>query len=127
VRTRTQLAKPSCPRVSSKSITSDDKALIALTTFPSPEAAEPFARAAVEAGVAACVNILPGITSLYIWKGQVQKDGEVLLLIKTTEAKWPVLEALVKERHPYELPELIAIPVCAGSEKYLEWIRHSVR
>ncbi|HTE42791.1 MAG TPA: divalent-cation tolerance protein CutA [Steroidobacteraceae bacterium] len=108
-------------------MTTKEKVILSVTTLSNQEAAEAFGRGLVEAGVAACVNILPGVRSIYRWEGQVESAAEVLLLIKTTEAKWAELQAVVAESHPYELPELIAIPVCAGSEKYLEWIRHSVR
>ena len=76
--------------------------------------------------MAACVNQIPGVTSTYIWRGKLQTDAEVVLMMKTTEAKFGALKTRVKELHPYELPELIAIPVCAGAENYLAWVRDTV-
>lgn len=103
-----------------------DKVLIALTTCPTAEVAERIAIALVTEGLAACVNRVPGITSTYIWEGAVQSDAEVLLIIKTTDARFEVLKERLAGLHPYELPELVAIPVCAGSERYLGWVRQNV-
>ena len=103
-----------------------DKVLVALTTCPSPEVAERLATTLVAEGLAACVNRLPGMTSTYIWEGQVQNEAEVLLIIKTTAERFEVLKERLAGLHPYELPELIAIPVCAGSERYLDWVRQNV-
>ena len=107
-------------------MTEQDKVLIALTTCPSPEVAERTASTLVAEGLAACVNRLPGLTSTYIWEGQVQNEAEVLLIIKTTSERFEVLKERLAALHPYELPELIAIPVCAGSERYLDWVRQNV-
>lgn len=99
--------------------------LLAFTTCPTAESAEILATAVVSEGLAACVNQLPGVQSTYIWQGKLQRDQEILLLIKTTTAQWETLETRLKALHPYELPELIAVPVCAGSTPYLNWIRHN--
>ena len=101
-------------------------ALVALSTVGKPEDAERIARALVERGVAACVNIVPGVVSIYRWKGQVDKDAELLLVIKTTAARYPDLERELKALHPYEVPELLALPIEAGSAAYLAWLRESV-
>ncbi len=101
--------------------------LVVLTTCPSPDVAEGIAADLVTAGLAACVNQLPGVRSTYIWKGKVETADEVLLVIKTTQERFEPLKARIAAIHPYELPELIALPVCAGTEKYLEWVRHSVK
>lgn len=99
--------------------------LLALTTCPTPENAETLATTLVSEGLAACVNQLPGVHSTYLWQGQLQRDSEILLLIKTTATQLAPLEIRLKALHPYELPELIAIPVCAGSLPYLDWVRQN--
>ena len=80
----------------------------------------------VESQLAASVNILPGAESIYCWKGKLERDSELVGLIKTTAANWNRLEAWMAEHHPYEEPELIAIPVEKGSPGYLDWVRSSV-
>lgn len=107
-------------------MTQNNKVLIAMTTCPSDEIAKTLAEALVTERLAACVNRLPG-TSTYIWNGAVQSEAEVVLIIKTTEERLEALKARVKQLHPYELPELIAIPVCAGAETYLAWVRDNVK
>lgn len=104
-----------------------DKLIVVLTTCPSQEVASQLSRALVTEQLAACVNAIPGISSTYIWKGKVQTDGEVLLMIKTTEARFEAVKTRVAALHPYELPELMAIPVCAGAENYLAWVRENVK
>ena len=76
----------------------------------------------VEKGVAACVNIIPGVTSVYHWQGQRESSTETLLLIKTTQTQYPALESAIRSRHPYELPEIIAVPVEQGLDGYLNWV-----
>ena len=97
-------------------------ALVVLCTCPDRVTAERLARAAVSAGLAACVNILPGLTSIYRWQGAIECAEEVLLLAKTTLAVYPQLEALWRAQHPYELPEVLAVPVTIGSEPYVQWL-----
>ncbi|MCP5140889.1 MAG: divalent-cation tolerance protein CutA [Chromatiales bacterium] len=99
-----------------------DLPLIVYCTCPNHETARRIAALAVDAGVAACVNVLPGITSFYRWKGKLQQDEETLLLIKTRQTVYPKLEALVQQHHPYELPELVAVPITVGLPGYLAWI-----
>ncbi|MDP6436079.1 MAG: divalent-cation tolerance protein CutA [Gammaproteobacteria bacterium] len=101
--------------------------LLVLCTCPDKEVAEAIATGLVEAGLAACVNRVPGITSVYKWQDKLEKDAEELLLIKTSAAAWDGLEAEIKRLHPYELPEIIAVPITAGSHEYLNWIRESTR
>jgi periplasmic divalent cation tolerance protein len=96
--------------------------LIALCTCPDTRVADRIAEALVSEGLAACVNILPGIASVYRWEGQVQRDAEVLLLIKTTRGRLPELTDRVRGLHPYELPEVIAVPVSGGLPDYLQWV-----
>jgi periplasmic divalent cation tolerance protein len=80
----------------------------------------------VEQRLAACVSILPGLTSVYAWKGQIESAEESLLLIKTRLANFSELERFIKQQHPYEVPEILAIPVQEGSADYLAWMRESV-
>ena len=80
------------------------------------------ARELVSEGLAACVNLLPGIESCYRWQGEVQRDSEALLMIKTCAADYPGVEAAILELHPYELPEIIAVPLTGGLPAYLDWV-----
>jgi periplasmic divalent cation tolerance protein len=89
--------------------------------------AQKIARALVEERVAACVNIVPGITSIYRWKGAVEQEGEVLLVIKTIGERVEQLKARLLQLHPYELPEVVVIPIGGGHKAYLEWIADQVR
>jgi len=97
--------------------------LLVITTLPNPAAAEQLAEQLVEAGLAACVNIGAPMTSIYRWEGKLQRGTEVMLSIKTARQRYPQLEAAILNDHPYELPELIAIPITAGLPDYLAWIR----
>lgn len=106
-------------------MTSTD-ALLIYVTCP-PEHAPALAQLLVDARLAACINILPGVASVYRWQGQVQRDDESLLLIKTSRARYAALEQIVREHHPYELPEVLAVAVEAGSPAYLDWIRDATR
>lgn len=108
-------------------MTEKDKLIVVLTTCPSQEVAGQLSRTLVTERFAACVNAIPGVASTYIWKGQVQTDSEVLLLIKTTEARFEALKSRITALHPYELPEVVAIPMCAGAENYLAWVRENVK
>ncbi|RQW84691.1 MAG: divalent-cation tolerance protein CutA [Methylococcus sp.] len=103
---------------------SDD--CLVLCSCPSIDSARELAGGLVEQRHAACVSILPGLTSVYAWKGQIESAEESLLLIKTRLANFPELERFIKELHPYEVPEILAIPVQAGSADYLAWLRESV-
>ncbi len=96
---------------------------VLLVTAPDAEVGARLARTLVEEHLAACVNLIPGIRSIYRWEGKVQEDGEVLLVIKTRQDRVAALSRRVHELHPYELPELIAVGVVGGSERYLEWLR----
>ncbi|HXG27828.1 MAG TPA: divalent-cation tolerance protein CutA [Nevskiales bacterium] len=92
-------------------------------TCPDADTAQRIARALVEQRLAACVNIIPGLRSIYRWKGEVQDDAECLLLIKTRDLQVPAVTDAVRSLHPYELPEVIAVPVVAGLAPYLDWVR----
>ena len=97
-------------------------ALIVLTNAPDRAIAEKIARALVDQKLAACVNILAGAQSIYRWDGVVETAEEVPLLIKTRADIYSEVEAAIKELHPYELPEIVALPVAQGSREYLEWL-----
>lgn len=97
--------------------------VIVLTSLPDKEAAMRLARELVERRLAACVNVLAECTSVYRWKGAVESAGEVPVLIKTRSGRYPEVEAAVRELHPYELPEIVAVPVRHGSDEYLQWVR----
>lgn len=101
--------------------------LICLCCCPDPATAGRIAEALVEEHLAACVNVLPGLQSVYRWQGQIQRDTEVLLLIKTTRARYPALQARLPQLHPYELPELLAVEAAAGLPAYLQWVAESTR
>jgi periplasmic divalent cation tolerance protein len=96
--------------------------LLVLTNLPDRAAAERLADALVEKRVAACVNILAPCRSVYRWKGAVQHDEEHPVLIKTTAERYPELERAVQAAHPYELPEIIAVPIERGLPAYLDWV-----
>lgn len=98
-----------------------------LCTCPDAADAARIARALVEARLAACVSRLDGLVSTYRWEGGVQEDGEVLLLIKTTQAAFAPLRERLLALHPYDVPELIAVPVERGHDAYLDWLRQSVQ
>ena len=101
-------------------------ALVVLVTVPSRADGERIAEALVGETLAACVNILGPIRSIYRWQGEIARDDEHLLLIKTTRASYAALEARVLELHTYDTPEVIALPVEEGAKGYLEWILGSV-
>ncbi|HEU4384024.1 MAG TPA: divalent-cation tolerance protein CutA [Anaeromyxobacteraceae bacterium] len=103
------------------------EALVVLVTAPSAEKAAEIARALVTERLAACGNVVPGLRSIYRWEGRVQDDAEALLLLKTTRRRFPALRARVLALHPYQVPELLALPVQAGHAAYLEWIAASIR
>ena len=93
-----------------------------LCTCPDREKAEEIAENLVEAKLAACVNILPGITSVYRWQGAIEKDSEALLLIKTAAERVADLQKTLVELHPYDVPEIIILPVEGGHLPYIEWV-----
>ena len=95
---------------------------LVITTCPSMDEAQSLAEKLLAAKLAACVNIVPGVLSLYEWQGKMEREQEFLLLIKTQTEGFPELEKLVQASHSYELPELIAVPIEEGSSAYLNWI-----
>lgn len=104
---------------------SADDVRLLVTTAP-PDLAEEIAHALVEARVAACVNVLPGVRSVYRWEGAVQNDPESVLLAKTTTQAAPALVREIRARHPYEVPEILLLPIQAGDAAYLAWLRDAV-
>ncbi|HQZ83218.1 MAG TPA: divalent-cation tolerance protein CutA [Pyrinomonadaceae bacterium] len=101
--------------------------IVVMTTVSEREAAELLASRLVEERLAACVQILPPMTSVYRWKGGIQRDTEHLLLIKTTEDKWESLSEFVHENHPYEVPELIAVEAAKIAPEYKKWLCEQVK
>ncbi len=97
-------------------------AILVLTNLPDRVAAEKLADALIEKRVAACVNILAPCRSVYRWEGAVQHDEEHPVLIKSTRAAYPALEAQIRALHPYELPEIVAVPIERGLPAYLDWV-----
>ena len=97
-------------------------ALLVITNLPDRAAAEKLAEALIHKRVAACVNILAPCRSVYRWKGAVQHDEEHPVLIKTTGERYAALEAAIREMHPYELPEIVAVPIERGLPAYLDWV-----
>jgi periplasmic divalent cation tolerance protein len=103
-----------------------EQVIVALSTCPDEATARRLAQALVGERLATCVNRVTGIASTYFWDGRLQDDAEILLIIKTTTARLAELEARLRALHPYELPELLVLPVLGGNERYLEWVRTGV-
>ena len=99
-----------------------DNARLVLCTCPDTETAERIASGLLEQRLAACVNILPAVRSLYRWEGKLEQAEEVQLFIKTTAPALSDLEQFIQQKHPYKVPEIIAIPVVAGLPAYLKWL-----
>lgn len=97
--------------------------IIVLTTCNSSELASSIADSLVSSKLAACVNIVKGIESVYQWQGKIEHDKEILLIIKTKKNLFSQVEQAIQERHDYELPEIIAVPIEAGEKNYLNWIK----
>jgi periplasmic divalent cation tolerance protein len=97
--------------------------LVALTTAPSEAEARRIVTALVQQRVIACGTILPAATSIYRWKGAIEEAAEVVVLLKTRAERWDQLRAQLAELHPYEVPELIALPVTGGHGPYLDWLQ----
>lgn len=105
----------------------DDAVLVVFCAVPDRATGEAIAEAVVGERLAACVNLLPGVRSVYRWKGAVHRDDEVLAVMKTTAARFEALRARVCALHPYELPEVLAVPSSAGHAPYLAWVRDETR
>ncbi len=100
--------------------------LLVLITTPSEEEAEAIAKAVVEEKLAACVNIVDGVKSFFWWEGRVDEASEALLIVKTRASKLPRLVEVVKKLHSYSVPEIIAVPIVAGFEQYMNWLDNSI-
>ena len=103
------------------------EALVVLTTVAKADEGEQLANLIVESELAACVQILPPITSIYHWEGKLEKASETLLLIKTTRAAYPALEKFIREHHSYKTPEIISLPIEFVLTDYLDWLTEFVR
>ncbi|PIN07220.1 hypothetical protein CDL12_20211 [Handroanthus impetiginosus] len=101
--------------------------IVVYVTVPNKEAGKKLAESIVKERLAACVNRVPGIESIYEWKGEIQTDSEELLIIKTRESLLEALTEHVKANHEYEVPEVIALPITGGNLQYLEWLKNSTR
>jgi len=99
--------------------------LLVLTSFPDETGAKKLAKMLVDDRLAACVNILQGCTSIYRWQGKTETANEVPVLIKTTRQRYQAVEQVIQSQHPYELPEVIAVPLDSGLPAYLQWITHA--
>lgn len=100
----------------------NEQVLMAMTNVPDETNARTMARALIDARLAACVNILPGVESVYRWRGTVEEASEVTLLVKTTRRHYPQLQQVILAAHPYDLPEVIAWPLTEGYPPYLHWV-----
>lgn len=97
--------------------------LLVISTFPDAETAERIANELVGAKLAACVNILPAIKSIYRWQGKVENAAETIAFLKTTRTRLPDLQATLRALHPYDVPEIICLPIADGLPEYLQWVR----
>ena len=100
---------------------------VALTNCPNQEVATKLATACVENKLAACVNIVPTVQSVYQWQGKIEHDEESLLIIKTTQSKITQLGDFIQQNHPYDVPEFITLNIESGAENYLDWLAQSIR
>lgn len=100
---------------------------IVLVTAPDLKTARALAKAALAARLIACANLVPKLESHYWWQGKIESGAEVLMILKTTQARLAALEKLIVEKHPYDTPEFLVLPVKAGSGKYLDWLTVSCR
>jgi periplasmic divalent cation tolerance protein len=106
---------------------SDPQVVLVLTTIAAEADGAALGRALVDERLAACVNVLPAMTSIYRWKGQVEQDREQQVIIKTTRDRLAALEARVRDLHIYELPEFLVVSAGGGAEAYLAWVEESVK
>ncbi len=100
----------------------NDQVLLVVSTLPDEDSAKELAAALVESRLAACVNVLAPCASVYRWQGTVENAVEIPVLIKTTARQYDELESMLRARHPYELPEIVAVPVSHGLPDYLDWV-----
>ncbi len=102
------------------------KPLVVLVTFPDEETAQALSKEVVQRRLGACVQLIGPIESTYMWKGHVETSKEWLCLIKTDERLYPALEEIIKEKHPYEVPEIVALEISKGSKAYLDWMAETL-
>src|SRR5437867_3736965 len=100
--------------------------IVVLTTTDSAELAQKIASALVESGEAACVNIIPGIRSIYRWEGKICDEGELLLLIKSSAERFEAIRSRIRQIHTYQVPEIISFPIADGDVDYLRWLEEQV-
>jgi periplasmic divalent cation tolerance protein len=96
--------------------------LLVLTSLPDEEAAKALARRLIDTHLAACVQIQPGVQSIYRWEGRVCEEQEVVLVAKTSANQWPAISAFIKQNHPYDVPEIIAQPITHCNDAYAKWV-----
>jgi periplasmic divalent cation tolerance protein len=101
----------------------DATVMVVMTTLPDAPAAEALAERLLEERLVACANVLPGARSIYRWEGEIRRDQEVVVILKTTRAALPRLRERFPALHPYDVPELVAMDVADGAEAYLDWVR----
>ncbi|HEY8100413.1 MAG TPA: divalent-cation tolerance protein CutA [Burkholderiaceae bacterium] len=104
-----------------------EKAILILTNMPDVQSAHALARQLVELKLAACVNILPGVQSVYRWQGENEEANEITVMIKTTHARYAEIESAIKGNHPYQVPEIIALPIVEALPDYLDWIAQETK
>ena len=104
-----------------------EETLVILTTWPSAESAREAARILIEARLAACANIIPGVESIYRWKDAIETSAETLVIFKATVGSYPRFEARLKELHPYEVPEVVALRPTDGLPAYMRWVEENTR
>ncbi|MGZ3254973.1 MAG: divalent-cation tolerance protein CutA [Burkholderiaceae bacterium] len=104
-----------------------EEVILVLTNLPDTQNAHALARRLVELKLAACVNILPGMQSVYRWQGKIEEAQEVTVLIKTTRARYAEIESAIKASHPYQVPEIIALSIVEGLPAYLGWIAQETK
>lgn len=101
-----------------------EESLLVLCTAPDAETGARLARGLVQERLAACANLIPGLRSFYTWEGEVQDDAEVQLLVKTRRGRLDEIERWLSDNHPYDVPEIIALPITGGSNAYLDWLQN---
>jgi periplasmic divalent cation tolerance protein len=107
-------------------VTEDSRALVVFVTAPSEAQAVDLGQRLVDERLAACVNVVPGVTSIFMWQGRREEAAEALLLVKAPAGGYPALQRRILELHPYSVPEVLAIAVDAGAPAYLQWVHESV-
>jgi periplasmic divalent cation tolerance protein len=104
-----------------------EEAIVVLTNLPDKQSAHMLARRLVELKLAACVNILPSVQSIYRWQGEIEEANEITIMIKTTQVRYAEVESTIKANHPYQVPEIIAMPIVQGLSAYLDWVTEETK